>query len=118
MTNCDKNDALAPQTITQLQPGAGSFTYDKYLPFENKPIEIHYFIPENADKTLPILIYLHGMGRNGAENRNAFIDLANQDSCSFISTDDIGRSFNDYSYEVLGRIESADTRGCNFLFNQ
>ena len=46
------------------------------------------------------------------------IDLANQDSCSFISTDDIGRSFNDFSYEILGRVDNSDVRGCNLLFNQ
>ena len=79
LTNCDQNEELTPQTITQLQAGAGSFVYDKYLPFENKPIEVHYYIPENADQTLPILIYLHGMGRNGSGNRDAFINLANQD---------------------------------------
>ena len=54
----------------------------------------------------------------GNVGRLNVIDLANQDSCSFVSTDDIGRSFSDCSYEVLGRVESADTRGCNYLFNQ
>lgn len=73
-------------------PWMKTFTYELNSPFERCKI-----------------------GRVGRLN---IIDLANQDSCSFISTDDIGRSFNDYSYEVLGRIESADTRGCNFLFNQ
>lgn len=54
----------------------------------------------------------------GKVGRLNIIDLANQDSCSFISTDDIGRSFNDYSYEVLGRLNSSDIRGCNLLFSQ
>ena len=54
----------------------------------------------------------------GQVGRLNIIDLANQDSCSFISTDDIGRSFNDCSYEVLGRVDNADIRGCNLLFNQ
>ena len=54
----------------------------------------------------------------GKVGRLNIIDLANQDSCSFISTDDIGRSFNDCSYEVLGRVDNADIRGCNLLFNQ
>ena len=54
----------------------------------------------------------------GEVGRLNIIDLANQDSCSFISTDDIGRSFNDYSYEVLGRVNSSDIRGCNLLFSQ
>ena len=54
------------------------------------------------------------IGRVGRLN---IIDLANQDSCSFISTDDIGRGFKDSSYEVLGRVDNADIRGCNLLFN-
>ena len=54
----------------------------------------------------------------GKVGRLNIIDLANQDSCSFISTDDIGRSFNDCSYEVLGRVDNTDIRGCNLLFNQ
>ena len=53
----------------------------------------------------------------GKVGRLNIIDLANQESCSFISTDDIGRSFNDSSYEVLGRVDNADLRGCNLLFS-
>ena len=56
--------------------------------------------------------------RMGKVGRLNIIDLANQDSCSFISTDDIGRSLNDYSYEVIGRVDSADIRGCNLLFSR
>ncbi len=56
--------------------------------------------------------------RLGKVGRLNIIDLANQDTCSFISTDDIGRRFNDYSYEVLGRVNSSDIRGCNLLFSQ
>lgn len=43
------------------------------------------------------------------------IDLANIYSCSFIATDDVGRYNNDQSFQVLGRYDYADTRGCNLL---
>ena len=43
------------------------------------------------------------------------IDLANKDSCSFIATDDIGIVFEDGSFEVLGRLDNADLRGCSLL---
>ena len=43
------------------------------------------------------------------------IDLANLNSCSFISTQDLGRVFNDNSFEVLGRFDNSDIRGCNLL---
>jgi hypothetical protein len=41
------------------------------------------------------------------------IDLANQDSCCFIATDDIGKIFNDGSFEVLGRMDHSEIRGCS-----
>ncbi len=43
------------------------------------------------------------------------IDLANIYSCSFIATDDIGRLHPDGSFEVLGRMDNSDIRGCSLL---
>lgn len=43
------------------------------------------------------------------------IDLANIHSCSFIATDDAGRLFPDGSFEVLGRLDNSDLRGCSLL---
>jgi phenylacetate-coenzyme A ligase PaaK-like adenylate-forming protein len=43
------------------------------------------------------------------------IDLANINSCSFIATQDLGRVYADGSFEVLGRFDNSDIRGCNLL---
>ncbi|CAN5391261.1 acyltransferase [soil metagenome] len=43
------------------------------------------------------------------------IDLANIDSCSFIATQDLGKIYADGSFEVLGRFDNSDIRGCNLL---
>lgn len=43
------------------------------------------------------------------------IDLANVYSCAFIATDDIGRLHANESFEVLGRIDSSDIRGCSLM---
>jgi hypothetical protein len=43
------------------------------------------------------------------------IDLANVHSCSFIATDDVGRLYADKSFEVLGRMDGSDLRGCSLL---
>ncbi len=43
------------------------------------------------------------------------IDLANLDTCSFIATDDLGRVYSDGRFEVLGRLDNSDMRGCNLL---
>jgi phenylacetate-coenzyme A ligase PaaK-like adenylate-forming protein len=51
-------------------------------------------------------------GRTGGIN---IIDLANIYSCSFIATDDLGRLNEDGGFEVLGRFDNSDIRGCNLL---
>ncbi|MDY7394654.1 acyl transferase [Aureibaculum sp. 2210JD6-5] len=43
------------------------------------------------------------------------IDLANVNSCSFIATQDLGKVYKDGSFEVLGRFDHSDVRGCNLL---
>ncbi len=51
-------------------------------------------------------------GRTGGIN---VIDLANIASCPFIATQDLGRCYPDGSFEVLGRFDHSDVRGCNLL---
>lgn len=43
------------------------------------------------------------------------IDLANLQSCSFIATDDLGKGYENDEFEVLGRIDHSQIRGCNLL---
>ncbi len=43
------------------------------------------------------------------------IDLANVYSCSFIATDDVGTLYANGSFEVAGRLDNSDMRGCSFL---
>lgn len=45
------------------------------------------------------------------------IDLANQNSCAFIETADLGKIYPDGSFEILGRIDFEDIRGCNLLIS-
>ncbi len=51
-------------------------------------------------------------GRTGVLN---IIDLANVDSVSFIQTEDVGRVFENGHFEVLGRLDAAEMRGCNLM---
>jgi hypothetical protein len=55
---------------------------------------------------------LTGINRTGGIN---VIDLANINSCCFIATQDLGRVAEDGSFEVLGRFDNSDVRGCNLL---
>jgi phenylacetate-coenzyme A ligase PaaK-like adenylate-forming protein len=43
------------------------------------------------------------------------IDLANLDTVSFIATDDLARTYQDGSFEILGRLDHSDLRGCNLM---
>ena len=43
------------------------------------------------------------------------IDLANLNSCSFIATQDLGKTYDDGSFEILGRFDNSDIRGCNLM---
>ena len=43
------------------------------------------------------------------------IDLANTNSCAFIATEDLGKTYFDGSFEVLGRFDTAEIRGCNLM---
>ena len=49
---------------------------------------------------------------NGAVN---IIDLANIYSCSFIATDDTGKLYNNNKFEISGRLENSDIRGCGLM---
>lgn len=61
-------------------------------------------------KRLPILTELATV--SGAIN---VIDLANVHSCSFIASDDAGKLNSDGSFEVLGRMDNSDLRGCSLM---
>lgn len=43
------------------------------------------------------------------------IDLANRYSCSFIATQDLGKVYDNGAFEILGRFDQSDIRGCNLL---
>jgi len=53
--------------------------------------------------------------QSGKTGGISVIDLANINSCAFIATQDLGRIYPDGSFEVLGRFDQSDIRGCNLL---
>ena len=53
--------------------------------------------------------------RSGGVN---VIDLANLYSCSFIETQDLGKIHADGKFEILGRFDNSDIRGCNLLVSE
>lgn len=76
---------------------------------------IHFSTPPwmrvtTRDTNDPLSAIAHG--RTGGLN---IIDLANFNSCSFIATQDLGKVYSDGSFEVLGRFDHSDIRGCNLM---
>ena len=55
-----------------------------------------------------------GINKSGGIN---IIDLANIDSCVFLSSQDLGKVYEDSSFEVLGRFDFSDVRGCNLMID-
>ncbi len=74
--------------------------------FECPPwMQIHIRDTEDALTYIP-------HGKTGGIN---VIDLANINSCSFIATQDLGKKYENGSFEVLGRFDNSDIRGCNLM---
>ncbi len=71
------------------------------------PNWMHVLIRDTEDA----LSYV-GNGKTGGIN---VIDLANINSCSFIATQDLGKKYDNNSFEVLGRFDHSDIRGCNLM---
>jgi Acyl-protein synthetase, LuxE len=71
------------------------------------PSWMHIMIRDPEDA----LTYLKD-GKTGGIN---VIDLANINSCSFIATQDLGKKKSTNSFEVLGRFDNSDIRGCNLM---
>jgi len=55
---------------------------------------------------------INPVGKSGGIN---IIDLSNLNSCSFIATQDLGKTRADGGFEILGRFDNSDIRGCNLL---
>lgn len=76
------------------------------------------YYPSNTMKVLLRDAYdplsVSSLPGSGAIN---IIDLSNQSSCAFIATQDLGKLYSNGSFEVLGRFDSAQIRGCNLLIN-
>jgi hypothetical protein len=63
----------------------------------------------------PFAIYATATAEKPVSGLINMIDLANLYSCSFIATDDVGKIYKNNTFEVLGRRDLSDLRGCSLL---
>lgn len=89
--------------MTELLSQAYSTGYGMYVP----PPHMQVIITEVNDPQNAV-----PPGKTGMVN---VIDLGNIDSCAFIATQDLGKVYPDGSFEILGRYDYGDIRGCNLL---
>jgi hypothetical protein len=87
--------------MTELLSQAYSLGEGRFLPAPTMKILIR-------DVNDPFAV--ESIGKTGGIN---IVDLANLHTCAFIETEDLGRLNQDGSFEVLGRIDNSDWRGCN-----
>ncbi|WP_298416986.1 acyl transferase [uncultured Kordia sp.] len=74
--------------------------------FETPPwMKLYTRDPEDA-------LTLQLNGKSGGIN---VIDLANRNSCSFIATQDLGKVYTNGTFEIIGRFDHSDIRGCNLM---
>ena len=84
-----------------------SQAYSKGEGLFNSPPWMQVLIRDTEDA---LTIQKHG--KTGGLN---VIDLANINSCAFIATQDLGRIHNNNTFEILGRFDHSDIRGCNLM---
>ena len=90
--------------MTELLSQAYSTEYQLF----NCPKYMKVFVADIYD---PLSIQNKGSGKIN------IIDLANINSCCFISTDDLGEVYSDGSFKIIGRAENAEIRGCNLMMS-
>lgn len=67
--------ALSADTI---QTGVGEFIYSHYEPLKDRPVTVYYYKPANLPENAPIMILLHGNGRNAEGYRKGMMSYAEQ----------------------------------------
>jgi phenylacetate-coenzyme A ligase PaaK-like adenylate-forming protein len=86
---------------------------------EDDPLFVQSGVPNQEfrarDPKLEKVFTTPGFRLPGLPGAINIIDLANIYSCSFIATDDAGKLYKDGSFEVLGRIDNSDIRGCSLM---
>ncbi len=103
-TQLQLNEIYSEYGMTELLSQAYSTQQGEFT----SPPWMHVLIRETNDPRS-----YQDLNKTGGMN---IIDLANIHSCCFIATGDLGKKTNPNTFEVLGRFDNADIRGCNLLF--
>lgn len=98
-TNCIHSEYGMTELLSQAySTGNGIFKCPKWM----------RILTRDTEDALTILKQEKAGGVN-------IIDLANLNSCAFIATQDLGRVYNNNTFEIIGRFDTSDIRGCNLM---
>ena len=90
--------AYGPGTDFTLSPNTtGSFTFVPQSPLNRPPVKVFYRIPNGDITTMPILMSFHGSGRDGANHRDYWISMANENNFIVIAPE-----YSSANYPGLG----------------
>jgi len=68
----------APGPLPERLVGTGMYVFDGFEPLQNKPVPVHYHVPDAADALSSVVLVFHGQNRNADEYRDAWIDKADR----------------------------------------
>ncbi len=74
---CDVNRSEPLPEVEQIA-GTGDYEYDDYEPLSNKPLRVFFHVPADANPASPVVIVLHGQGRDADTYRDDWIELADE----------------------------------------
>lgn len=90
--------------------GTGSFVFNEYSPMKDKPLRVHYHIPQGRTENMPILFTFHGEDRNAATYRDAWLDAANKYGIIIIAPEFDERNFSGAnSYNLLNIFQNGES---------
>ncbi len=93
-----------PPSPPELGPGTGSYPFTGYAPLADKPISVHYHVPQDAEVLAPIVVVFHGDGRNADEYRDAWVDRADAHGFVIVAPEFSEELFPGSSAYALGNV--------------
>ena len=104
--SCDDNET---EFDDKPLSGTGSFVFDSYAPFSDRPITCFYHIPEGVSAEAPIMITLHGAGRDAINMRNYLVDQSDAEGFIVLAPEFSSASFpGSVAYNMANIFEDGD----------
>lgn len=105
--SCEDDNGLVEHVpeVGDIKYGSGSFVFDGYEPLQDKPINVYYYNPGDASE-LPIMIYMHGNGRNAQGYRDGMAQHAYDHNFLLIVPEFTAADFNSREYHRGGVVDA------------